>query len=591
MRRETLGFGPFLHRLEQCLAERSADELRTILLNHAKQLPAAEREGFLDIFEQPSTTLASAGDDGLVDDIEAFIADVKKGVYVDGWGYDPDYGEHRAFGDETWAIEFDTLAERAGMALVAGGASTAREAYRRLLLALDDEYDEGGFPGAGTPQELVATDMDEAKHRYLRAVWEDEPVPTRAAAWIAAAEEVTYIGGRTRLAKVEATRREPLPDPDDVLSDLIEVLRQVPRGFGFGTDARQLLAEATERHGGVDCLAVLARTPGPQQAEVYRDWVDALVRAGRLSDARVAAAEALDQLAPHGVTVAAVAERLTFLAAAHADDSAVLAGRTAAWRADPTLTRLLELVDVATALTCQAEVIATEADRTADEPLARQPALTAAILLLAGRVGHATQLLESGNSGWWDAGAQPAAVVLPFLLVGASNAHHDQRWANSLLHELLDRANCVGWRYGSHDSNDDVAETLSGAVPTPLSRRGTAAPRDRLLLSSLLTEDLDRRPPAPDERERWLQMARHHVDAQVDLVVGGKHRSSYARMAHLAAACAEVLMLAANPAVAHHYRDDLHARYPRHTSFRRELRAIVRQSPLLSDRPRPDSRV
>lgn len=56
------------------------------------------------------------------------------------------------------------------------------------------EYDEGGFPGAGTPEELIATDMGEAKHRYLRAVWDSEPAATRAAALLAAMENTAYLG-------------------------------------------------------------------------------------------------------------------------------------------------------------------------------------------------------------------------------------------------------------------------------------------------------------------------------------------------------------------------------------------------------------
>lgn len=98
---ETFGLGPFLNRLEECLAKLSADELREILLDHAKRLPAAQREGFLDIFELPPNMPRDRGDDTLVEDVEAFIADVKKGGYVDGWGYDPEYRDHRAFGDET----------------------------------------------------------------------------------------------------------------------------------------------------------------------------------------------------------------------------------------------------------------------------------------------------------------------------------------------------------------------------------------------------------------------------------------------------------------------------------------------------------
>lgn len=103
---------------------------------------------------------------------------------------------------------------------------------------------------------------------------------TRAAALMDAIKQVTYIGGRAGLATLEATRREPLPDLDRVLPELIEILREAPAGFGFGAEARELLGEATEWHRGIDGLADLARTPGPEQAAAYRDWVDALIRGG-----------------------------------------------------------------------------------------------------------------------------------------------------------------------------------------------------------------------------------------------------------------------------------------------------------------------
>ncbi|MGH8903985.1 MAG: hypothetical protein ACRDYA_20485, partial [Egibacteraceae bacterium] len=284
MRREAPGLGPFLDQLEARLEELSASQLRSTLLAHAVRLPAAERMAFLAVFESPSIR-DDPGDATLLDDVDAFLADVADGAYVEGWGYDPDYRDHRAFGDEAWTVEMGHLFDRAGLAFLAGDAVQAREAYRRLLEALGAEYDEGGFPGAGTPEELLGG-VGEAKHRYLRAVWEAEPVATRAAAVVEAAEAAAYVGDNPSLAALEVTRREPLPDLDAVLPDLIARLGAVnPVGYGFGAQARRLLAEATERHRGTDGLADLARAPGPRQAEAYRDWVDGLARAGRLADA------------------------------------------------------------------------------------------------------------------------------------------------------------------------------------------------------------------------------------------------------------------------------------------------------------------
>jgi hypothetical protein len=127
----------------------------------------------------------------------------------------------------------------------------------------------------------------------------------------------------------------------------------------------------------VDGLAELARTPGGQQADAYRDWIDAVVRAGRLDEAEHAAAEALDRLEPEGRVVAAIAQRRALLAAGAGDDAAVLAAHRTAWRADPTLERLLALVDVATACGELDTVLAAEAGRAGAEPLARRAGLAA----------------------------------------------------------------------------------------------------------------------------------------------------------------------------------------------------------------------
>jgi hypothetical protein len=162
-------------------------------------------------------------------------------VYVDGWGYD---------------------------------AGCAREAYRELFAAMQAEYDEGGFPGAGTPEELIATDMGEAKHRYLRAVWDSEPAATRAAVLLAAMENTVYLGDTPNLAALEATRREPLSELEAELPDLLARLTAVQAGYGFGTQARRLLADVPS---GVAVSTGSPSSPAPsdQQADAYRDWIDA----------------------------------------------------------------------------------------------------------------------------------------------------------------------------------------------------------------------------------------------------------------------------------------------------------------------------
>lgn len=99
------------------------------------------------------------------------------------------------------------------------------------------------------------------------------------------------------------------------------------------------------------------------------------------------------------------------------------------------------------------------------------------------------------------------------------------------------------------------------------------------MLSTLLVEVVSQ--PVGSERRRWLDDGRAHVDSRVEAVVGGQHRSSYRPVAQLAAACAEAVALATGGSAGHAYLDGLHGRYPRHGSFRHELRSAAAESPLL----------
>lgn len=235
---EQPALGPFLRELEQVLEPLPAADLRRALLDHATQLPARERAEFVAIFRRRPRTNRTVSP-GLVEDVASFVADVGAGKYVDGWGYDPEYRDHRAFGDDLWTIEMADLFRRADAAFLAGDSAPARDAYRGLLEGLVDDFGgEGGFPGAGTPEELLDVDTAEAKQRCLRCTWEAEPVATRAAALIEVARALTYVGGPSRLAALDASRRDPLPDLDAVLPDLIVRLREIdPTGFPFGADA------------------------------------------------------------------------------------------------------------------------------------------------------------------------------------------------------------------------------------------------------------------------------------------------------------------------------------------------------------------
>jgi hypothetical protein len=305
-----------VNELESRLRALSAQEMSAALLAHAECLPARERASFLAVFtsvEPPSgggeasrgatVAVASAADDDddemLLADIKAFEGRLESGAYVEGWGWDEDLHDERSFGDESWADEMDDLLGGAGSAFLDGDLDLARIAYEPLLKAFERHAE--GFCGPEEPERMLSTDVGEARARYLRAVYETTPLSERADTLLEEMGTLRYIGGPPSLRPVLDARRAALPDLEAFLPAWIARLGSGTRGDSsvevYARDVTRLRSEAAQLRGGADALADLAREPGAGDAEIHRDWVDALMREGRGEEAAAAAREALERLA------------------------------------------------------------------------------------------------------------------------------------------------------------------------------------------------------------------------------------------------------------------------------------------------------
>jgi hypothetical protein len=112
-----------------------------------------------------------------VEDIEGFLGRLDSCAYIQGWGWDGDLHDERSFGDESWADEMDELFKRAEAAFLEGGLTLARAAFGLLLKSFERHAE--GFCGPEKPEEMLNTDVGEAKARYLRAVYETTPLTDR----------------------------------------------------------------------------------------------------------------------------------------------------------------------------------------------------------------------------------------------------------------------------------------------------------------------------------------------------------------------------------------------------------------------------
>lgn len=564
----------FITSLDQRLQEMSVEEIRAALLVHANELPGAQRNAFLSIFtsapstrqdnEMPDTTWP-VDDDPLLDEIDAFVASLASGKYFEGYGWDDEIHDQRSFGDESWVWEMDDLLLGAQDAFLAGELGLSRAAYQRLLEAFDLDQETGAFCGPEPAVEMLQTDVPEAEARYLRAIYETTPAAERATVLADEWFDLPTWHPVPSLSAVREARHQDLPGLEQFLPAWIAQLRSVGEK---GPEVRRLLTEATELYGGVDGLAVLAREAGPAQAELYLDWVQALRRADRDTDAAAAAREALRTVDAYGETRASIAEQLADLVADEPDE--VLAARTSAWRAAPTQARLLTLHHAATITgqvpqTMAAEVEALEA---AEDPDRLPGALRAALFLLAGRVDDAVELFH-GPPGLNPRRAA-SRVLVPYLLAAGCAGPRRPEWPSSRLAGLLGSVNQMDlWEWTDVDRPDVSGPT--GDVPTPL--------------SALLTEQIAVEADDPALRLQRLEAALHEVDRQVEVIISGKARGQYARAARLLACCAEAITLEEDAQAGTLFVSQRRDRYPRHVAFRRELDMAIAQTPLVTPPP------
>jgi hypothetical protein len=579
----TLALSDFLAAMEERLERLAPGQLRAVLLAHAQRLPARDREAFLGIFPGGPDSAASparapdqdGADPHLLADISAFCEQVRSGVYFQGWGWDDNLQDERSWGDESWVEEMDDLFARAAEVFLAGNMAGALDAYGRLLDALGLDEEVGTFSGPSAAADMVGTDIGEAVARYLRALYETTPPGERAAAVYQRYADLHYLAPSLSLHAIAGTRREQPADLSLFRSAWIDVLAANTDGI-WAASRQRLLTEAAVWQGGIDGLAEVARRPGTHQPTTYLDWIDALAGADRLADAGAAAREGLALVDLPGERAAEMADRLATVTLRQGDTVTSLQARRRAWRAAPSRQRLLAMVTAARAAGALSATLIAEAEHHATAP----DRLAAELLLLADRADQAGELLAKAPALGWSRPGHPGAVVLPYLMVAATGRPVPP--CTTILGRHFAAIDAIGTR----DATPSAGGSPGGEEPSGQNTDDqTGRPATpQVPLSTLLAQRLSTQ-AVPPQRQQWLALAQATVEQRVDAVVTRKHRGAYARVAELAAACAETLTLCRGTTAGEAFLTLIRNRYPRHVAFRRELDTAIRTSSLLPPPP------
>jgi hypothetical protein len=252
------------------------EEIVALVCDFLAGLDEKEQTRFLNLVAQGSRPLVAEamglGDaDDLLDEIEALHDAIADDVYVEyGAGYDPDYGDYRGFGDDSWIDEMDELFAAATSFFRAGQFKAAADAYLALFAIFDLSQDGFHFTRPD-PAAALDTNVDAMKENLFIAIGRSDPEP--AARAIEVSGELKYYGAN-RYALLDAWQgREELTAALEAA--LITRARQLAsRSIGLLSHPAELLREFYRRYRALPDYEALCRQIGLWQGWPYEDLVN-----------------------------------------------------------------------------------------------------------------------------------------------------------------------------------------------------------------------------------------------------------------------------------------------------------------------------
>ncbi len=570
----------FWDEVEHRLADCSADELRSIVRALAQQVPPTGRQAFLDQLKPAAETEAIPQQvtraEDLLADIDELADEIRDEMEEaeywekDDWYEYGEYEEESGLGPYEQFLEpLTALFDRAEAVFDYGDLVLARQAYKKLfeIFTLEDDYGRGI-----SASDLTEVNMDQALARYLRAVYESEPPARRPEILFKQMEQTRCWSTRLRptLEEIIQILPRPLPDQESFLTAWVAFLRKQS-----GANADAWLREAIRLSQGTAGLAELARTEGKQHPRTYLDWFTALEAEGQHSVVLVEAQHALQTLDARLPIRAAIADHLCAAAIRLEQPEVLRAGRWEAFSVKPTLERLLDLWEAASADQEQTALMRQAAQHVqnhiahppysremidpnwpgdnVETPVRGSPSVMAHAYLLAGEWETARQLAAKERVLGWSSSDSIQGLVMPFFLVFLSGPKPDALppSLSGLWQQRLQTS--IGYNYWEMQDQSPVLQRLERAYTALLSRASLSQTQQEHLVT-------------------WcLKIANQRTDA----IVGDQHRGSYGKAAVLIAACAEMLRLRGKDREASDLIEDVRNRFPRHRAFQAAMDMAV----------------
>ena len=280
-----------LQKINARLQHYNRDELLALIWDFLSSRDEDDLAEFLDLMRQKSRPAAPEplelqDADDLLGSIEELHDAIANDEYVEyGSGYDPDYGEYRGFGDDSWIDEMDSLFAATTSLYRAGNYQTAAAAYMALFDIFGLSEDGFHFTRPDPPAALH-TDLNLMKQHLFTALGMLNPDPAATVLEDAGDDDQTLIGlssnlsfyGSDRYALLDAWARHP-KWMRGLEAHLLHLCRQPARQdepfYGLSHPA-ELLRECYRRSHSLAERERLCQEIGPQQGWPYEDLIGTL---------------------------------------------------------------------------------------------------------------------------------------------------------------------------------------------------------------------------------------------------------------------------------------------------------------------------
>jgi hypothetical protein len=525
-----LSLKEFISELNARLEKFSHNELKEIIRGQAMNLPPRERGEYLDRFvlsEKPkggkkSKRITMTDGEFLLREIEAFGQRAENYEYTTGWGWDDEYGEERAWGDDSWVSEIDSFFERINYFYETGDYALATKAYKKLFEIYLGGSEEGRFSGHDQ-DEMMETDLEETGLKHLRSIYLSEKPSSRPEALLNGIKNLSYLAQNATIHGMIHVSMKDLPELDQFGKQWIEYLKKQKED----RIVTPLLKEAVRLFEGTKGLETLALEKGHQFPGAYVEWLEALKKDRNYPEMIRVARLGLEKLSDRLTIRAGIADYL-FEAATHLDQKDLIEeSLKEAVYASPSLSRLLNLLDHAKNAQQKVEYVIgalvrfekikkwTERKDPRETDFNRSPDLhenhvpenlEVYSYLLKGDYAKAASFMSPSKSLGWSSGNSPNAILVPFFLYARWD--HEQKLTANIA-DLWKDATDLPISFGIFFQEDSAA--------------GDLGKRFRAHLEKALKEFSI---PGKEQEEYFLAAGKAAFK-RVDAIVSEKHRQSY----------------------------------------------------------------